>query len=230
MLHGFDRLRFRGTKRLLANRGGMMSFLFREGVLLKHFKDYALAATERIRRATERIAGAAGRAIRYVARSSQSEEELVRQVARSEGIREGLICILSCVEPCWSYEIHRNREKKEIELQGGWRKCLHYYHYYRHPKLGLLHVRLQTWFPFTVHVCLNGREWLARQMDAAGIGYRQRDNCFVQIADLAGAQTLLDGQLRTDWWPGSTRRSGKSSGTRPCRTTGRWSRASGLRT
>jgi hypothetical protein len=36
-------------------------------------------------------------------------------------------------------------------------------------------------------------------MDAAGIGYRQRDNCFVDIADVAGAQSLMDRQLRTDW-------------------------------
>lgn len=199
VLNGFDRVRFRGTKRLLANQGGMMSFLSQEGVLLKCFKDYALAATERIRQATERIARATGRAIRYLARSTESKEDLVRQIADREGVREGLICILSCVEPCWSYEIHRNREKKEIELKGGWRKCLHYYHYYRHPRLGLLHVRLQTWFPFTAHVCLNGREWLACQMKAAGIGYRQRDNCFVQIADLAGAQALIDRQLQTDW-------------------------------
>lgn len=199
MLSGFDRLRFRGTKRLLANRGGMMSFLWQEKVLLKHFKDYALAATERIRRATMQIAEAAGQVIHYVASPSVSKEDLVSRIAGKSEKRDGLICILSSVEPCWSYEIHRNREKKEIELQGGWRKCLHYYHYYQHPRLGLLHVRLQTWFPFSVHVCMNGREWLARQMDAAGIAFRQRENCFVQIADLKKAQMLMDQQLRTDW-------------------------------
>jgi hypothetical protein len=62
-----------------------------------------------------------------------------------------------------------------------------------------MHVRTQSWFPFNVHVCLNGREWLARQMDAAGIGYMKKDNCFVDIADLAQAQALFDEQLRTDW-------------------------------
>lgn len=199
LLNGFDRLRLRGTKRLLANAGGMRSFLFQEGVLLKHFKAYALAATERIRQATAHLARAAGQAIRYVACSSQSKEDLVQHIAQTEGRGAGLICILSCVEPCWSYELHRNRARKELELQGGWRKCLHYYHYFQHAQLGRLHVRLQTWFPFAVHVCLNGRAWLACQMDAAGIGYRRRDNCFVQIADLAAAQALMDRQLRTDW-------------------------------
>ena len=56
-------------------------------------------------------------------------------------------------------------------------------------------------FPFTTHVCLNGREWLARELDAAGIGYRRRENCFVWLEDLAAAQRLCDRQLDTAWAP-----------------------------
>lgn len=62
-------------------------------------------------------------------------------------------------------------------------------------------MRLQSWFPFTVHVCLNGREWLARQMDAAGLRYQRRENCFAWIEDLPAAQRLLEAQLHTDWPP-----------------------------
>ena len=31
--------------------------------------------------------------------------------------------------------------------------------------------RIQTWFPFNVQVCLNGREWLGRQLAEAGIDF-----------------------------------------------------------
>lgn len=72
-----------------------------------------------------------------------------------------------------SFEIFRNRETKRLELQPRLRKCLHYYHYWMHPKFGLMHARLQTWFPFTIQICLNGREWLARTLDRAGVGYRK---------------------------------------------------------
>lgn len=48
-------------------------------------------------------------------------------------------------------------------------------------------------------MCLNGREWLARQMDQAGIAYEQRDNCFVRVEDSQAAQVLLDQQLQSDW-------------------------------
>jgi hypothetical protein len=66
--------------------------------------------------------------------------------------------------------------------------CTHFYHYFMHADFGLMHVRVQSWFPFTVEVCLNGREWLARQMDRAGLRYQQADNCFIKLKDAAAAQ------------------------------------------
>jgi hypothetical protein len=78
-------------------------------------------------------------------------------------------------------------------------KCTHLYHYYQHPEIGLMHIRVQSWFPFSIDVCINGRQWLARQMDRAGIDYRQRDNCFLWIEDNAAAQKLLDEQLASNW-------------------------------
>jgi hypothetical protein len=134
-----------------------------------------------------------------LASSSTRKEHVARGIARRDGVDEGLICVLTCVEPCWSYQIYRNRETRRLELHGRPSKCLHYYHYWIDPTLGFMHARLQTWFPFTVHVCINGREWLARQMDRAGIGYVRRDNCFLQIANVARAQRLMDEQLRVNF-------------------------------
>ena len=56
VLSGFDRLRFRGTIRLLAHTQGMLKFLSHIHVFLKNFKAYAQGITERVRTATERLA------------------------------------------------------------------------------------------------------------------------------------------------------------------------------
>jgi hypothetical protein len=53
------------------------------------------------------------------------------------------------------------------------RKCLHLYFYFVDAEFGIMHVRLQTWLPLTIQVCINGREWLAREMDKAGIKYQK---------------------------------------------------------
>jgi hypothetical protein len=131
--------------------------------------------------------------------ASQDKGPLVEQVLVRDGVRDGLIGVWSCVELCSSFLVYKNKETHRLELRVRQRKCLHYYHYYQHPQLGLLHTRLQTWFPFTMHVCLNGRAWLARQLDQADIGYVRRANCFVDLADVAAAQALMDEQLRADW-------------------------------
>jgi hypothetical protein len=198
-LNGWDRIRFRGSKRLLCSLGGMIRYLWMIGVLHKQFKDYAMSVTERLRQATVQVAQAHDQPVRFLARSAIDKEELARSMARDRGLREGLIAIFSAIEPCKTYELHRNRAAKTLDLVSKFGKCLHYYHYYLHPTIGLLNIRLQTWFPFTMHVCLNGREWLARQMDAAGLGYKRMDNCFVDLADPARAQDLMDRQLHTDW-------------------------------
>ncbi|HZD07333.1 MAG TPA: hypothetical protein VE176_03740, partial [Candidatus Limnocylindrales bacterium] len=62
-----------------------------------------------------------------------------------------------------------------------------------------MHLRLQSWFPFLIHITLNGREWLSRQMDAAGLHYERKENCFTALDDVAAAQALFDAQLQTDW-------------------------------
>jgi hypothetical protein len=177
----------------------MLSYLYAAKVLLKDFKEYALATTERIRAASHKIAEDAGRPLTYLNSTSINKEQTAREVAEKDKVQEGLVGVLTCTEPCFSYRIGRNPEKRRLELRGERMKCLHHYFYFQHPQLGFLHLRLQTWFPFTIHVCLNGREWLARQMDLAGLGYVQRDNCFVQLEDLAATQALFRQQLRIHW-------------------------------
>jgi hypothetical protein len=86
-----------------------------------------------------------------------------------------------------------------LELRSVVRKCLHYYFYLDHPVFGPMHMRLQTWLPFQIKVVLNGRDWLAQQLDAQGIGYLKKDNAFVAVDDFQRAQALLDAQLQVTW-------------------------------
>jgi hypothetical protein len=78
------------------------------------------------------------------------------------------------------------------------REYLHLYHY-QHPLFGFMHARIQTWFPFSTQICLNGREWLARSMDSEGLHYVQRDNCFIWPEDPERTQQLMDQQARSAW-------------------------------
>lgn len=198
-LSGFDRLVLRGTLRSLAYAGGMMKHLAALGVLLKNFGEYAQSVTEQLKRSVTEVAVAAGRPVRYLASSRTSKEQVARAIAATDTIQEGLICILTCVEPCVSYEIYRDKEAKLLRLKPRYRKCLFLYAYHIHPQVGFMNARIQSWFPFSVQVCINGREWLARQMDEAGLQYSRRDNCFPWVEDFAKAQSLFEQQLKVHW-------------------------------
>ena len=198
-LSGWDRILFRGTLRMLSSVCGLMRYLWSIQMLLKDFGDFSQDLTRQITAASKQVMIDAGRPCRYLNGGGVSKEELARSIAAQDRITSGPICLLSAVEPCWSYELVRKRAEKKLVLEPRYRKCLHLYHYHLHERLGLMHVRLQTWLPFGVRVCLNGREWLCRELDRAGIGYERRDNCLRKVSDVSAAQGLLDEQLRTDW-------------------------------
>lgn len=199
VLAGFDRLVFRGTLRRIVYDAGMKAYLWQNQVLLKDFGRHVEQTSQCLKAASVAAAQQAGRPVQYLPSSQVSKEEIARGIGAKDQIRQGLVCVLTSVEPCWSFEVGPSRETKKLELTGKPRKCLFLYHYWMHPEFGFMNARIQTWFPFSIQICLNGREWLARQMDQAGIGYRRHDNCFSWIDDYAWAQRLMDEQLRVSW-------------------------------
>jgi len=71
----------------------------------------------------------------------------------------------SVLEPCRTFSLVWKEAHPFV--QPAWRKCLHLYFYFLDRQLGLIHVKLQTWFPFPLQVYVNGHEWLAHRSTAS---------------------------------------------------------------
>ncbi len=199
-----DRMVFKGNLTRLLFDGAFQRFLSSQDVLLKDFRRYLPRVTKEVHTHIEALATRQGRPLiklrgATTRATGQTKENLARQVAARDGITQGLICILSVVEPCFSFGVRGNSKSGRLEAVREFRKCLHYYVYLMDPEFGFIHVRLQSWFPLTVQVYINGREWLARQMDRAGIGYERYSNTFLRIDDLAAAQRLCARMTRKKW-------------------------------
>lgn len=199
VLSGFDRLLFRGILRCVINPRGLNGYLYGAGVPMAKFGEHAEHVSELVKEQSCRHAREINREVRYLESSQDRKKDIAAEIARRDAIREGLVCVLTCVEPCMSFHVQRDRATKTIALASRRRKCLHLYHYFQHEQFGFMHVRLQTWFPFTMQVYLNGREWLARELEKAGIAFVRHDTCVSQVDDLEAAQRLLDEQLRVSW-------------------------------
>jgi hypothetical protein len=198
---GFDRILFRGNLSAICHVAGMDRFLSSQRVLYKNYSDFVQRLSRRIKEHAEKMAQASGRPLLHLKSPKESKEDFVQQIIERDQLSTGLVCILSCVEPCRSFSIRGDRSRKEIRLVAETRQCQHLYFYFLDHEFGLLHVRLQTWLPLTIQVCLNGREYLARQMLLAGINFRQADNCFTAIADIKRAQQLSDELVGRKWKP-----------------------------
>src|SRR5262245_4505908 len=198
-LSGFDRILFRGTLLSICYSQGMDRFLGARRILYRDFATFSEDITGRIIDHARRLAKSKRRPYVYLYSSDVDKEAFVNRIMNRTRVREGLICVLSCVEPCYSYQITKNANTKQIDLALVPRKCLHLYFYYMDREFGLMHIRLQTWLPFSIHVCLNGREYLARRMAKSGIGFEQRDNTFVRIDNLPDAQRMLDALITRKW-------------------------------
>jgi hypothetical protein len=199
ILTGFDRMLFRGTLRSISHPKGAEIWLNSRHVLLKEFGDYAQTLTGRLKAHATELAASTGRPIEYLESSRLSKEDRARAIQHRDGITEGLICILSAVEPCRAVTVRGDRTTRRLRVAVEERKCAHLYFYYADHDLGLMHIRVQTWFPFTLQVCVNGREWLVQQLTRRGIQHTRAENCVTSVTDPMGAQRLLD-QLTTRRW------------------------------
>lgn len=199
VLEGFDRVLFRGTLSSISYPDGMGGFIGSLKVLYKDYGQFAADLSDRLKRHAEELARRQNRPFEYVASPSASKEQIARRIAERDGIEQGLICVLSCVEPCRTISVRRNARTRRLELASQERRCLHLYFYYLDPTFGFMHVRLQTWLPMPIQVCINGRHYLAEQLKRAGIGHEKKENCFTRIDDLPKAQELMDELERKNW-------------------------------
>lgn len=174
----------------------MERFIARQGLRIKDFGGFVNRCSQRIKQHAQNLAQRTGRPYLHLSGPIRKEDR-VQTLLRDHPVQEGLVCILAAVEACTSFKLAYGQGRPRVVPAR--RKCLCLYFYFLDRQFGLMHVRLATWFPFTVQVCLNGHDWLARQMDRHGIGYRQLDNAFVAIADPVRAQRMADRFVQRNW-------------------------------
>jgi hypothetical protein len=174
----------------------MEGFLGRCGILIKDFPKLAKEQSAILKSTAHRLAEQSGRPLIPVPYKIR-KEEVARRLAEKDGISEGLICVFATQEACPSFKIAYGVGRPRLVRAKP--RCLVFYFYYLDRDFGLLHVRVPTWFPFTIQVYVNGHEWLARQLTKRRIGYTPCDNAFLAIDNLAKAQELADQLCRYKW-------------------------------
>jgi len=196
-LHCFDRVIFKGHLFLAAPRELERFVDYVLKVRRKHFiETIAPQYSERLVEHAQRFAQRAGRT--YLYRTGKfRKDEWAQKVLREQGITSGLIGILCTQETCSSFRLVPGEGRPRFIVSPRQQRVLYYY--FLDPQLGFMHVRLQTWLPFTLQVYVNGHDWLAQQMTQRRLGFVQQHNAFTQLDDAAQAQRLADRFATLNW-------------------------------
>jgi hypothetical protein len=138
------------------------------------------------------LARAAGLEVEFIQRRDFRKEDRIAEILHRRGDHSGLVHVFSAMEPCPAFRPWHDKKSGRTGVKITQGKCLHFYFYFVHERLGLCYLRVPTWLPLRLQFYFNGHAWLASELRRAGIAFRMEDNAFVEIADWKAAQTLSD--------------------------------------
>jgi len=195
-ISGFDRIVFKGLVLPLMSASEVMTFCRARGILNKNYKEWIMDQTKSIINYADQYGRIhCGRPVIHIPTWRIRKEKLAHEQQRKEQISTGLIGVWSCLEQGSSYRAVYCAEAGFPQLRHYQVQCKHLYFYFDDSEYGFMNIRLQTWFPYHIQICLNGREWLRRELERERINFLVHGNKFLHIADYQKAQQLLDKQL-----------------------------------
>jgi hypothetical protein len=161
-----------------------------------YVKDFGPNWSARLVEHSKQFAEECARPWEYYAGAIDKDAWAKEQLARSP-IQAGLVGVLCVMEACLTFKLALGKDRPVFVSRKVPQRVLYYY--FVDKELGLMHVRLQSWAPFTCQVYANGHDYVARQLRKKGIAFEQVDNAFVHLADAAAAQRSADRFAKLPW-------------------------------
>lgn len=146
--------------------------------------------TEKFTKGVEAFAEAMGREL-YSFNKGEDKDEVARQHAELFGVGEGVVLIGKAQEKASAMRSRRADQNGKVWFNY-FRQSVnvtHFYFYLMDADFGLCFIKVCTYLPFEVKVCLNGHEWAKQQLRQEGIAFEALSNGFASCADPARLQT-----------------------------------------
>lgn len=197
VLSCFDRVIFKGH--LQINRANELEKFVDCGLKIKRndfIKSVVPQWSERLVEHARDFARRHGRIYEYY-QGKIDKDAWAKEQMQKHQVAEGLIGILCVQETCATFKLGYAEGRPCFRPCRIPQRVLYYY--FLDPMFGLMHVRLQTWAPFTCQVYVNGHDYVAQQMVKQHVGFVQQDNAFVELDDPAKAQKIADRFAKLNW-------------------------------
>lgn len=185
-----DRLYLNGYISRLATGSGLVSFM-REQLGKPVPSPVVLGqVSEKFRDAVKVLAERDGIPV-YQFRHKERKDDVANEFRRRRQVRDGIVFIGVAQEKAQAF----NGKKVNGQFQFDRDKTVyvnHYYFYIDDEEFGPLFLKVCSYAPWGLKLCLNGHEWAKRQLEKKRIAYEALDNGFLSCADAAKLQQICD--------------------------------------
>lgn len=146
--------------------------------------------------AIERFVQAEGLPLVTFEKGQRKDAVAAAHLARYQG-REGVLFVGKAQEKTWTFRTQKRRNritgKTSPWIYRTTAMVNQYYFYLVDADFGPLFIKFGSYFPYPVKVCLNGHEYLKRQLARRGMAFEPLDNGILSCADQGRLQGLADG-------------------------------------
>src|SRR5580658_1903250 len=127
----------------------------------------------------------------YQFHHKERKDDVANDFRRQRGVRDEIVFIGVAQEKAKAFsgtkvngQFQFNRDKTVY--------VNHYYFYIDDEDFGPLFIKVCSYAPWGIKLCINGHEWAKRQLDKRGIGYEALDNGFLSCAQPEKLQQICD--------------------------------------
>jgi hypothetical protein len=146
--------------------------------------------SEKFREAVKALAEQEGIPV-YQFQHQERKDDVANEFRRQRKVRDAIVFIGVAQEKAQAF----NGRKVNGQFQFDRDKTVyvnHYYFYIDDEDFGPLFLKICSYAPWSVKLCLNGHEWAKRQLDKRGISFEALDNGFLSCAEPGKLQEICD--------------------------------------
>jgi len=122
------------------------------------------------------------------------KDNIAAQYRERHGEQEGMLFIGIAQERAYAYKARKRTQGKKVFFDYSRQSVFvnHYYFYIQDDDFGPAFIKVCTYAPYAVKICLNGHEWAKRQSCKRGIAFQPLDNGFLTCDDPQALQEICD--------------------------------------
>jgi hypothetical protein len=190
-LEAIDRMYLTAYVPSLQTGGGLVYFLKTQLGVRVPSTVMVAPMSERFVEAIERFVATAGVALVTFEKGQRKDDVAQQYLARFPG-EEGVLFVGKAQEKASVFRTEKRRDARGVYpwIIRSTAMPNHYYIYILDRDFGPLFIKFCSYFPYAAKLCLNGHEWLKRQLTRRGIAYEPLDNGIRSTAHATRVQQI----------------------------------------